>query len=131
MKVTAEQLFTFRQAAAAYVAEKRKEGFSKFVYALEKMLIKTKNHARNLENQIANLEITHAATDEKGILIIQNGNLVYTKDGKIALNKAVEELMKQEVEIEEAPYFLSEEDYPQFSPLEEEVFGKFIAKKTN
>ena len=133
IKVTNEQMLTFRANAQGYVRIHSKEKMNKFAYALTKMISRTNADETRYNEEVNDLRVDHASLDEKGNLISKEINgqqgQTYTKyeftPAKLKeLNKKVKELGKKEIEIE--PYICTG-DIPEDVNLPlQEVFVPFV-----
>jgi hypothetical protein len=105
MTKTNRQLINFINFARLFMQQHKEQ--TKFRYALERMDKRLGKQIESYTEAVADLQIEHAATDEKqAILTDEQGNFRYTKDGIRARNKAQRELLEQPVEIE--PYMATE-----------------------
>lgn len=100
---------------------------TKWTYALERMEKRLKPQIEAYQEAQGDLQIEHAATDEKGAILTEpDGRFRYTKDGLRARNKAQKELMEKTVEFE--PYYATE--LPEnLSEIEKETCAGFVLKE--
>lgn len=100
---------------------------TKWTYALERMEKRLTPQIEAYQEAAADLQIEHAATDEKGAIMTEpDGRFRYTKEGLLARNKAQKKLMNQTVEFE--PYYAT--DLPEnLSQIEKETCAGFVLKE--
>ena len=127
IKVSYEKLAEFRNAAQRYVNLKENQGkYSKFLYAVTKMLKVTKPLSDELDDKLVFLNLEYAEK-EKGFAQVEKfmkedraGNksederYKYSAEKSKQLHKAKRELMQEEVEIE--PYDIKGGDLLDFVP---------------
>ena len=103
MKTTLNDVMVFRANAERYIQGKER---SKFTYAIEKMLSRTSKIAREVSDIIEDLRVDHASVDDKGNLLVVNGEYVFTPAKKKEMEKKYRESLAKEVEVE--PYDASD-----------------------
>src|SRR6476660_6167906 len=100
MTKTYQQLVAFINYARTYL-QQHKEQKSKYTYALERMDKRLAKPTEDYTEALGDLQIEHAATDEKGTLLTdEKGQFRYSKDGLRARNKAQRALLEKTFEFE-------------------------------
>ena len=103
VKTTYEKVFNFIAGANLYLKANEEE--TKLKYAIERTGEKVNLVTKEYQQKLQDLRLEHAYSDDKGkvpFTIAQNGEreYEYTKEGLKALDKAIEDLFKSEVEVE-------------------------------
>jgi hypothetical protein len=92
MTLTYRRLSEFVNAASVWL-NANPSGHEKFAYALKKLVKQGRQKFMGYEEQIEDIGITHAAVDERGVILRDaKGDLQYTPDGlkaKIAASRAL------------------------------------------
>lgn len=101
-KKTYQQVFTFLNGAKIYLAKNQDE--TKLKYAIERTIKSLEPVVQGYHQKKSDIELDHAFTDEKGrVPFVQKPDgsreYEYSKEGLKAMDKAIDELFKSEVEI--------------------------------
>lgn len=125
MTKTNLQLVNFINFARMFI--KQHEEKTKFRYALERIDKRLEPHTGAYMASLYDLDLEHAATDEKSVLITgEKEQFRYTKDGLRARSKARQELLAKTFEFE--PYFATELP-DNLSEVEKQVCAGFVLKE--
>lgn len=111
--MTISDVILFRVNAIQYNDYcKRKNESTKFNYALGKMISRTNEIVKRYEEQLEDKRIDLASVDERGNLIKQNNDFLFTPAKQKELLSWIREKYKEEVQLEpyicEAPHDLPE-----------------------
>jgi hypothetical protein len=104
MKVTFEQINEFIQESNFILAKRGEEKESKLTYAIKKMQKRLRKHIDDYMEEMRDIEVEFASTDEKGNLLKVDKELVYTPASEKTVRKkkrsVYNEWLKKEFEIE-------------------------------
>lgn len=123
MTKTNLQLVNFINFARLYAGQHPEQ--TKFRYALERTEKRLEKAIQTYSDALSDLQIEHAATDEKGALLTDDkGGFRYTKDGLRGRNKGQRDLLQTNI-AEFEPYYATE--LPEnLSQIEKEVCAGFV-----
>lgn len=97
MTLTYRRLSEFVNAASTWL-NANPSGHEKFSYALKKLVKQGREKFRSYEEQIEDIQITHSAVDEHGVIRRDAaGNLQYTPDGLKARNAELRGLQESQI----------------------------------
>lgn len=126
MTKTNLQLVNFINFARIFLQQHKEN--TKFRYALERMDKRLTPQIESYAEAVADLQIEHAAIDEKGALLTDDkSNFRYTKDGLRARNKGQRDLLDKPLDDFE-PYFATEVP-DNLSQIEKETCAGFVLKE--
>lgn len=123
MQKTYQEILTFSQTARFWCNTNEKQ--SKFKYALERMLQRSKKALEPYFDKQADLNVKFAAVDKDGVILTNDkDDFQYKKDDLQKRNEALRALVKEAIEIE--PYIATEPPPKPLSVEEEDAFMDFV-----
>lgn len=97
--MTYQDVLEFAHAANSWLSSHKDD--QKFTYALRKLLKRAKPLIEAYQEQVEDLNIEHAAVNDKGIIQREpNGACAYTKEALHTRNKAIRALVRTDVTLE-------------------------------
>ncbi len=84
------------------------------------------NIFKNTQKDSVTLQIEYASVDDKGNLLTDAKGYVYTKENKIALNKALDDLASKKFEI--TPFYVEEQYLNPLTEDQKDLFKGFVIK---
>lgn len=126
MTLTYRSLSEFVNAANAWLANHH-AGHDKFVYALKKLAKQGREAFRSYEEQVEDLDVTHAAVDARGVILRgEKGELQYTPEGLKTLMAAKRALTNSAVEFK--PYYVDEASVPELDEAYQAAFAGIVLR---
>ncbi len=124
MTLTYRKLSEFVNAASTWLAQ-NPSGHEKFSYALKKLVRQGREAFRRYEEQIEDIQITHSAVDDKGIIARDDkGNLQYTPEGLKARNAEMRAM--QDIEVAFKPFIVADAHVPALDDDYRECFEGIV-----
>lgn len=105
MTKTYREVFQFINAGSRWLAEHKKDEDTRLGYAIAKLIKKLGKHDSDYREAVEDLNVEHCEVNDKGHIIHENDNYVFSKEGKKKRDAAQRKLLDTPVNFE--PHYVT------------------------
>lgn len=129
MKITYQRIQNFRMAASNYLNMNKGPETKKLNYALQKMISRTNEFEKKIQEDVEDKRIELASEDEHKNVIVEGGQYKFTKENQKTLTVFLRDVLKREFEVE--PYMVKDIGPVALTFPQIETFTGFILEEQN